>query len=56
MEEFHKIRRSVAELFRQIKPNVANIVNYNNTYNTPTGASTNPKNIDLNKNLNMNLI
>ena len=24
--------------------------------NTPTGASTNPKNFDLNKNLNMNLI
>ena len=23
---------------------------------TPTGASTNPKNFDLNKNLNMNLI
>ena len=23
--------------------------------NTPTGASTNPKNFDLNKNLNMNL-
>ena len=24
--------------------------------NTPTGASTNPKNFDLNKNWNMNLI
>ena len=24
--------------------------------NTPTGAWTNPKNFDLNKNLNMNLI
>ena len=24
--------------------------------NTPTGASTNPKNFNLNKNLNMNLI
>ena len=24
--------------------------------NTPTGASTNPKNFDLSKNLNMNLI
>ena len=23
---------------------------------TPTGASTNPKNFDLNKNLNMNMI
>ena len=28
----------------------------NNSKNTPTGASTNPKNFDLNKNLNMNLI
>ena len=27
-----------------------------NKENTPTGASTNPKKIDLNKNLNMNLI
>ena len=26
------------------------------TRNTPTGASTNPKNFNLNKNLNMNLI
>ena len=24
--------------------------------NTPTGASTNPKNFDLNKNLNLNMI
>ena len=28
----------------------------NNKQNTPTGASTNPKNFDLNKNLNLNLI
>ena len=28
----------------------------NKQANTPTGASTNPKNFDLNKNLNMNLI
>ena len=27
-----------------------------NLSNTPTGASTNPKNFDLNKNLSMNLI
>ena len=26
-----------------------------NNANTPTGASTNPKNFDLNKNLSMNL-
>ena len=26
-----------------------------NSVNTPTGASTNPKNFNLNKNLNMNL-
>ena len=29
---------------------------FNNIENTPTGASTNPKIFDLNKNLNMNLI
>ena len=27
-----------------------------NFYNTPTGASTNPKNLDLNKNLNLTKI
>ena len=30
--------------------------NYKNLDNIPTGASTNPKNFNLNKNLNMNLI
>ena len=44
----HTINDIGAQNYRQMKRK--------NKWNTPTGASTNPKNFDLNKNLNMNLI
>ena len=42
------------DVYKRVRLEIPEI--YENSMNTPTGASTNPKNFDLNKNLNMNLI